>query len=324
MVSRLRPDCGPPPVALARPTTRLVPVGLSAARWEPKLDGWRAVWAYGRLWSRRGVDISRLFPDLVPVLAGRLSDGVIVDAEAVVVGPATRRTEFASLSQRLTAGRRLRQLAAERPAQLVCFDVLALGGTDLRHRPLRERRRILERILVTTQPPIALCEQTADPATAAAWFADCLGLGIEGVVIKSADGTYPTRAGCRVWYKLRRRRSVDLVVTAVIGDPGAPTALVLSVPTGAGEFRTVGVTTRLAEPVAADIGRLATPTGATARHYPAMPGTGGGPVVAAVVEPVVVEVSADTAVDNGRLRHAARFLRARPDLTVADARIAMD
>jgi hypothetical protein len=37
-----------------------------------------------------------------------------------------------------------------------------------------------------------------------------------------------------------------------------------------------------------------------------------------VVDPLVVEVSADVAISAGVLRHAARLLRARPDLTVED------
>ena len=39
---------------------------------------------------------------------------------------------------------------------------------------------------------------------------------------------------------------------------------------------------------------------------------------AAVVKPLIVEVSADVATDEGILRHPARLLRARPDLTVND------
>jgi hypothetical protein len=36
------------------------------------------------------------------------------------------------------------------------------------------------------------------------------------------------------------------------------------------------------------------------------------------IEPVVVEVSADVAIDNGVLRHGARLQRLRPDVSVDD------
>jgi hypothetical protein len=38
----------------------------------------------------------------------------------------------------------------------------------------------------------------------------------------------------------------------------------------------------------------------------------------ALVEPVVVEVSADGAIDHGVLRQPARLIRARPNLAVGD------
>ena len=43
---------------------------------------------------------------------------------------------------------------------------------------------------------------------------------------------------------------------------------------------------------------------------------GGGPTAVTRVEPtLVVEVSADTAVEQGRWRHLTRFVRTRPDLS---------
>jgi ATP-dependent DNA ligase len=47
----------------------------------------------------------------------------------------------------MTAGRRIRSIAAHRPAQFVAFDVLAADDEDLRDRPLWQRRAILERAL---------------------------------------------------------------------------------------------------------------------------------------------------------------------------------
>jgi hypothetical protein len=45
---------------------------------------------------------------------------------------------------------------------------------------------------------------------------------------------------------------------------------------------------------------------------------GANPVLVHKIRPLVVEVSADAAVQNGVLRHGARLLRARPDLQVGD------
>ena len=139
--------------------------------------------------------------------------------------------------------------------------------------------------------------------------------GIEGVVVKDLDSPYPLRSA-RVWSKVKTRHSLDLVVTAVTGDLGAPTSLVLALPTVDGFFE-VGTTTVLSRAAARDVTRVLRPTGQTGRHFPALPGTQ-DPVQSAAVEPFVVEVHADVAIDNGRLRHPARLTRLRPDLTPSD------
>ena len=72
---------------------------------------------------------------------------------------------------------------------------------------------VWKQALSAVDVPIVLREHSADPSTAAAWLDACATLGIEGVVIKPAGGWYPTRPGCRVWYKLKRRQTRDLVVT---------------------------------------------------------------------------------------------------------------
>ena len=95
------------------------------------------------MWGRRGTDLTRYFPDLVPVLAARLPADVVVDAEVVAWDADRGRLDFQGLSLRLTAGRGL-SAAAARPAQLVCFDLLAAGDLDLRSRPLSERWARLE------------------------------------------------------------------------------------------------------------------------------------------------------------------------------------
>jgi ATP-dependent DNA ligase len=140
-----------------------------------------------------------LFPDLVPVLAARLPPDVLLDGELIAWDTAAGRLDFAGLQARMTAGRRLADATARRPAQLVCFDVLAVGSADLRSRPLAERRGELERLLAGAGSPIVLCQQTADAAVASEWLRTLTAGGLEGVVIKDARRPYPIRSGQRAW-----------------------------------------------------------------------------------------------------------------------------
>lgn len=306
----------PPPVALARPSETLRPRGVREPVFEPKFDGWRAVYAAGRLWSRHGTELTRYFPELVPVLRSRLPDDVVVDGELVCWDVAAGRLDFTALSRRIVAGRRIGAVAAAHPAHYVAFDLLA-APEDLRQTALAERRERLERLMSGLAAPLALCDQTADEAIAQRWLETLHAGGVEGVVVKDASQGYPTRAGQRVWHKVKVRSELDLVVVGTVGDPAAPTALLLARPTVDG-LRPAGTTVNLARAVARDVGRHLVPDPTREPRRVGWPGRDLGQARLTGVEPLVVEVSADVAVDHGVLRHAARLVRLRPDLRPED------
>ena len=182
--------------------------------------------------------------------------------------------------------------------------------------PIGDRRTRLERLLSGIASPIALCQQTTDPAVAQDWMETMIAAGVEGVVIKDRRGSYPIRPGMRVRHKLKARAYLDLVVVGVVGDPAGPTALLLARPSATG-MRPAGVTTALARTLARQIGRqLQLDPGAAPRRV-GWPGNTSAALLTGV-EPMVAEVGADAAVDDGVLRHGARLLRLRPDLAVED------
>ena len=306
----------PPPLALARSTDTLTPVGVREPRFEMKWDGYRAAAAGGRLWSRRGTDLTRLFPDLAPVLAARLPASAVIDGEIIAWDVSAGRLDFAGLQARQTAGHRLATVAARRPAHLVCFDLLAIDDQDLRGRPLSYRRELLAELLAGVGAPIALCEQTAELAAAEEWLRTLGVAGIEGVVIKDGSQPYPTREGQRVWHKLKTRHSLDMLAIGVVGSVSAPTSLVLAMPTLDEDPRAAGATTVLTKTAARAIAPLLELTGLTWTRRSSWGTT--DTVEVQQIKPLVVEVSADAAVDAGVLRHGARLIRARPDLQASD------
>jgi hypothetical protein len=120
------------------------------------------------------------------------------------------------------------------------------------------------------------------------------------VVIKDATQPYPTRAGQRIWHKLKSRRSLDMLAVGVVGDPVAPTSLVLAMPTLDDEPRATGATAILT--------RAAAQRSRRCRTSPARPGKGRSSwgtteqVELQQIKPLVVEVSADAANDRPRFR----------------------
>ena len=73
----------PAPVALARLVDSLTSPGAKAYVYQPKWDGYRALYSAGRLYSRNGTNLTPLFPDLIPTLAGRLTRDLTSDGEWV-------------------------------------------------------------------------------------------------------------------------------------------------------------------------------------------------------------------------------------------------
>jgi ATP-dependent DNA ligase len=128
---------------------------------------------------------------------------------------------------------------------------------------------------------------------------------------------YPQRAGKRVWHKFKLRDTLDLAVVGVIGDLAAPTALLLARPSIDG-LTPAGVTTTLPRPVAREVAPDLTPDPASAPQRVGWPGGEPSTLPVHGVVPIVGEISADRAVDNGILRQAARLIRLRPELSVDD------
>jgi ATP-dependent DNA ligase len=131
-----------PPVApmLAKPVGEL-PDGPWS--FEPKWDGFRTiVFRDGdevELGSRRERPMTRYFPEVVEAVRTELPPRCVVDAEIVVPDADGRRLDFDALLLRIhPAASRVRLLAEQTPARLVCFDLLALDDAG---RPWSRRCR---------------------------------------------------------------------------------------------------------------------------------------------------------------------------------------
>lgn len=291
------------------------------ALYEPKFDGYRLVVVCDqdkvRLWSRQGRDLTRYFPDLEQATSSMIPAGCIVDGEAVVWSAG--RLNFDALQRRLSVGKKkLAELAAELPASFVGFDVLAVAGQDARALPLSDRRLLLEELAAGWVPPLSLCPQTADRDLAAQWFEGYAGSGMEGLVAKGSTGTYV--GGRRIWLKLKRVTEMDIVCGAVVGPIGQPTEIVAGLPID-GQLRIVGRRAPLKPGDSRSLARwLCAPTGP--HPWPVtVKGTtldrfnrDASPVDLTLVDPVVVEVSADSAWSGRSFRHALKYRRVRPEL----------
>jgi ATP-dependent DNA ligase len=313
----------PVKVALARAVEKLPgPGALPGGAWyEPKWDGYRAVISRDgeetSIWSRQGKDLSRYFPDLINAAAELLPPGCLLDGEVVIWSE--DRLDFTALQQRLvTSAKALPTLVRKVPAHFVAFDLLAIAGHDLRGEVFRVRRRLLEELAKDWAGGLELCPGTSDPETAATWFEELPALGLEGLMIK--DAGQPYEGGQRQWQKIKSRHSADVVCAAVIGPIARPQSIVVGLPVD-GKLRIVGRSAPLKAAAAKLLGSQLQAAGPEHPWPHRVKSTvldrfnaDAGETELTLVEPLVVEVSADTAMSGTSFRHAVRFLRARPEL----------
>lgn len=195
--------------------------------YEPKWDGFRCLVFRDeqgvRLQSREEKPLGRYLPELVRLLESVPAASFVADGEVVIVRQGG--LGFDELLQRIhPAASRVAKLAAQWPATLILFDLLADGPQDLRHAPVSERRERLAAVAsrvgaaaapqelsrLHPGPELLLTPWTDDIALAERWFADAAGIGQDGVIAKRRDLTY--RPGDRAMVKVKHRRSVDCVV----------------------------------------------------------------------------------------------------------------
>jgi ATP-dependent DNA ligase len=316
---------GPVAVQLSKAVRDIPPAHALAGgcRYEPKWDGYRLVvvrtGSTTRVWSKQGRDLTDRFPDVVAAAVAQVPVGTVLDGEVVIWNGS--RLDFGLLQRRMvTAPSRIPALVAASPASYVAFDLLAAGGSDLRGERLSRRRARLEEIATRWAPPMQLCPTTSDPEEARRWFEDFRPAGVEGLVVKGAGTRYAP--GRREWLKVKSWETTEVLAGGVIGTVERPSQLV------AGRYRdgelvVVGRTSPLNPQQAAELGAVLTPAGAD-HPWPDRIGTGafgGGKLSVPLtrVDPaVVVEVSADAALQAGVFRHPLRYVRVRPELEPDD------
>jgi ATP-dependent DNA ligase len=325
---------------LAKLAAELPPEG--GVLYEPKWDGFRAlVFKNGRslfLQSRDARPLDRYFPDLHDKLLERVPKNCVLDGEIVI---ATRHgLDFDALQMRLhPAASRVAKLAAAQPASFVAFDVLAVGSKSLMARPQAERREKLEALLASAEPPLYLTPMTRDRSLALDWLDRFEGAGLDGVVAKPADAPY--QPGKRVMLKVKHVRTADCVVAGFRfykSGADAVGSLLLGLYDDAGVLQHVGVTSSFTmQRRRALLKELAPLRRNAMRNHPwrdpdnatsaarRMPGAqsrwSGGKDLS--WEPLRAERVCEVKYDHlqgERFRHAATFVRWRPDKPPEDCR----
>lgn len=97
------------------------------------------------VWSRGEELVTDKYPEYAP-LAELLPDGTVIDGEILPFADG-QPLSFNVLQTRIGRKKVSKKLLKEAPIILMAYDLLELGGEDIRSRPLSERRHLLEGLL---------------------------------------------------------------------------------------------------------------------------------------------------------------------------------
>jgi DNA ligase D-like protein (predicted ligase) len=189
------------PMLLLR--TEKLPEGPDWA-YEIKLDGYRALaFKTGgklQLRSRNDNDFAPRYPSIAKALAS-LPDDTAVDGEIVALD-AEGKPSFNAL-----------QNYGSSKADLIfyVFDVMVLAGKDVMGEPLRQRRELLEKkVLTKLNEPIRY--SPALEASLADLVHSVKAQGFEGLVAKRRDSKYQPGERTGAWQKMRVNQGQELVI----------------------------------------------------------------------------------------------------------------
>jgi len=298
--------------------------------YEPKWDGFRCL-AFRSgdqvlLQSKAGQPLGRYFPELVAALRNVPHPRFVLDGEIVIFSG--EQLSFDDLLMRIhPAESRIRRLAAETPATLMCFDLLVDDdGKLLTKLTLAKRRAKLEEFFhdlpvknLPAEGVLRLSPASHDRDQAENWMRELGAMGLDGIIAKRLDEPY--RSGERTaMVKIKRIRTADCVVGGFryAEKGGGIGSLLLGLYNEQGQLDHVGFTSSFNAAQRRELKKIVKPLigppGFTGRAP-------GGPSRwstrrSAEWQPLKPKLVCEIRYDHfsgGRFRHGTKFLRWRPE-----------
>lgn len=304
----------PDPAAAAERT------GLPAVA-DAKLDGVRVqVHRLGdevAVFTRSLDDITARLPEVVAVARALGPDRLVLDGEVLALRPDGVPEPFQVVASRTMSAGVADAAGGTGPLQVYFFDLLHVDGRDLLDLSLAERLEVMAAVVpAELLVPRRLCRSAAEVEAA---FADAVGRGFEGIVVKNLDAPYAAGRRDAGWVKVKPRHTVDLVVIAAEWGHGRRQGWLSNLHLAARDAET-GELVMLGKTFKGLTDELLTwqTEQLLAREVRRTPGT-------VHVEPsLVVEIAYDgvqasTRYPGGTALRFARVLRYRPDKSAAEA-----
>ena len=208
----------------------LAAIGGEAAL-ELKLDGFRVqIHKDGdlvRVYSRALNEVTASVPEIVRYAQALPARRLILDGEAIALGPGGRPLPFQDTMRRFG---RSKDVVDSLPLSLALFDALLIDDQTLLAMPARARFPALDALAPAHAVP-RLVTANADEATA--FYERAIAGGHEGVMAKALDAPYDAGKRGAAWLKIKHVHRLDLVVLAAEWGSGRRRGLLSNLHLGA-------------------------------------------------------------------------------------------
>ncbi len=201
-----------------------LPSDQSEYAFEIKWDGIRAIF-YGeknsyQIMSRNLKDLTRQYPELA-ALNQEVADkykSITLDGEIVAFGT-DGLPSFSRLQHRmgLSSDKQISKVMQTTSVHYIIFDILALNGESLLNKSYRERREILDSLVLDGSCWQTPAYKTGDGQTI---LTASRKLGLEGIIAKRLDSPYQAGKRTGAWLKIKNQHRQELIIGGWVAGQG--------------------------------------------------------------------------------------------------------
>lgn len=188
---------------------------IGEAALEYKLDGARVqVHRSGDdivVFSRALNDVTAAVPEVVEMVRALPGRDLILDGEVISLLPDGRPQPFQITMRRFGRKLDVERMRSELPMTPFWFDLLYWNGAPLLDEPQSRRFNLLSEIAAQSIIPHT---PGANEQAAGAFLEEAIARGHEGIMAKAIDAKYAAGSRGQSWLKIKRARTLDLVILA--------------------------------------------------------------------------------------------------------------
>lgn len=215
---------------------------LGEAALEYKFDGAR-IQAHKsgddvKVFSRRSNDVTAAVPEVVEAVRALPARTLVLDGEVLSLNAEDRPQPFQVTMKRFGRKLDVNRMREELPLTPFWFDLIYLDDASLIDESQRRRFGALKEIVPAGNLVPNLV--TANPGDAEDFLHAALAHGHEGIMAKATEAGYAAGARGQSWLKIKRARTLDLIVLAAEWGHGRRTGFLSNLHLGARETENGG------------------------------------------------------------------------------------